>query len=60
MFLLQLDAGRGGLGEQGKPAKVPAGMEKEEQRLISANGFNGLMSDLISLDRALPDIRHRT
>ncbi|KAF2352954.1 Glycosyltransferase 2-like [Trinorchestia longiramus] len=51
---------RVGLGEQGKAAKVPEGNKSKEDRLYRANGFNGLLSDFIALDRALPDIRHPT
>uniref|UniRef100_A0A6A7FN03 Polypeptide N-acetylgalactosaminyltransferase n=1 Tax=Hirondellea gigas TaxID=1518452 RepID=A0A6A7FN03_9CRUS len=56
----QLDKARTGLGEHGKSAKVPASSKQEEDRLYLANGFNGLLSDLIALDRALPDTRDPT
>lgn len=55
----QKDELRVGLGERGVASKVPAEMAKEEQRQYNSNGFNGLLSDLIALDRAVPDIRHR-
>lgn len=45
-----------GLGEQGRPVEL-----LEHEKLDSAykdNGFNILVSDRISLDRSLKDIRH--
>ncbi|XP_047739173.1 LOW QUALITY PROTEIN: polypeptide N-acetylgalactosaminyltransferase 10 [Hyalella azteca] len=52
------DKARVGLGEQGRPAKVPPGNKALEDKLYLDNGFNGLLSDYIALDRSLPDIRH--
>ena len=53
------DATKSGIGEQGIPAQLPAGKEKQRYDLWYTNGFNALLSDSISLDRALKDIRHR-
>jgi len=58
-FVLQ-EASRQGLGEQGAPAKLSAEdkASPEYQEKYNANGFNGLLSDKISSQRAIPDIRH--
>ena len=52
------DLARTGLGEHGKHASVPKGHEKEKKELYDLFGFNAYLSNLIALDRALPDIRH--
>ncbi|XP_055371879.1 N-acetylgalactosaminyltransferase 6-like [Condylostylus longicornis] len=46
-----------GIGEQGKSAKLPLHEAEKGKLLFSQNGFNGLLSDKISLNRSLPDIR---
>ncbi|XP_053957117.1 N-acetylgalactosaminyltransferase 6 [Anastrepha ludens] len=53
------DAERNGAGEQGQPA-VLANMEYKEAvaSSLSIYGFNALLSEQISLERALPDVRH--
>ncbi|XP_067648419.1 N-acetylgalactosaminyltransferase 6-like [Eurosta solidaginis] len=53
------DAERSGPGEQGKPAYV-VNMEYKEAAPDSLReyGFNALLSEQISLERALPDVRH--
>jgi polypeptide N-acetylgalactosaminyltransferase len=49
-----------GNGEHGKPAKLPDGYEKSKyDDLYGTNGFNALLSDYISINRSLPDIRHK-
>jgi len=55
------DASRQGLGEQGEEAKLTdeESRSPEYNKLYSANGFNGLLSDKISYQRAVPDIRHK-
>ncbi|XP_035213974.1 putative polypeptide N-acetylgalactosaminyltransferase 10 [Stegodyphus dumicola] len=47
-----------GPGEQGAPFVLPLGLEKTKEDLYKENGFNALVSDFISLNRTLPDIRH--
>lgn len=49
-----------GIGEQGKPAKLPDGYDKlQYDSLYQQNGYNALLSDYISLNRSVPDIRHK-
>ncbi|CAL4069014.1 unnamed protein product, partial [Meganyctiphanes norvegica] len=43
---------RSGPGEQGKPYKVEASLEEKRLALWNVNGYDGLASDIISLDRA--------
>lgn len=47
-----------GIGEHGKPAKLPENDAALEKDLYAVNGFNGALSDKIPLNRSLPDIRH--
>lgn len=47
-----------GNGEHGKPATLPPHLtEEDKEKLYKTNGFNALLSDHISLNRSLPDIR---
>ena len=57
--LIKLDSERVGNGEHGRPHKLEKKYEKLERTLYNANGFSGLVSDYIALDRAVPDIRHK-
>nr|XP_018908725.1 PREDICTED: putative polypeptide N-acetylgalactosaminyltransferase 10 [Bemisia tabaci]XP_018908726.1 PREDICTED: putative polypeptide N-acetylgalactosaminyltransferase 10 [Bemisia tabaci] len=56
---IEEEARRKGPGEQGAPAKLPPNHDvKKYNALYEVNGFNALISDSISLNRSLPDIRH--
>ncbi|EGT53693.1 CBN-GLY-10 protein [Caenorhabditis brenneri] len=52
---------REGPGEWGKPVKLPDDKETEKEALslYKANGYNAYISDMISLNRSIKDIRHR-
>lgn len=53
------DKQRSGLGEHGLPAKIEDPAEQEAEQLeYRRNGFNGMLSDRISVNRSLPDVRH--
>lgn len=49
---------RVGLGEHGKAAELPEAYEEKRKEIFIQNGFNGLLSDFISINRSVPDIRH--
>ncbi|MBN3290583.1 GLT10 acetylgalactosaminyltransferase, partial [Polypterus senegalus] len=53
---IRKDAARSGNGEQGKPFPL-TDMDRVDQA-YRENGFNIYVSDRISLNRSLPDIRH--
>lgn len=55
---IKFDEKRTGLGEQGKPASLKKEEEEMEDKLFKRNGFNAFLSDKISLNRSVPDIRH--
>lgn len=48
-----------GIGEHGVPASVSDDEEAERKRLFDLNGFNALLSDYISVNRSVKDIRHK-
>ncbi|XP_046665615.1 N-acetylgalactosaminyltransferase 6-like isoform X2 [Homalodisca vitripennis] len=57
---IEEDKARSGNGEQGKAATLPPHITAEEkENLYKTNGFNALLSDNISLNRSLPDIRKK-
>lgn len=56
---LGLEKARAGIGEHGVASSVPASQEHERKMLYDQNGFNGLLSDMISLNRSVKDIRHK-
>ena len=49
---------REGLGEQGKSATLDSGQDALQDKLFKRNGFNALLSDKISVNRSVADIRH--
>lgn len=55
---LERERQRVGLGEHGVPVNDSVYDPKEVKRLMGMNGFNGMISDHISLNRSVPDIRH--
>jgi len=57
--LIEAEAQQKGIGEQGKPAFLPVEDNDKKEELYKVNGFNGLLSDRIALNRSLPDIRHK-
>ncbi|VDO90118.1 unnamed protein product, partial [Heligmosomoides polygyrus] len=56
----RIDQARVGPGEQGEPVKQPKdpGVAAEVLALYKANGYNAYISDLISVNRSVKDIRH--
>lgn len=52
------DAARNGLGEMGRGETLPVEFNDEKDRMYRKNGFNALLSDKISVNRSVPDIRH--
>lgn len=56
--LIKEEENRKGVGEQGKAEKLKATDKVAEDKLFHKNGFNALLSDKISLNRSIPDIRH--
>lgn len=55
---MEADKLRSGLGEHGLPAKIEDPAEEEAERLeYRRNGFNGMLSDRISVNRSVPDVR---
>lgn len=47
-----------GPGEQGIAVLLPPGSDEKKDQLYKVNGFNALASDMIPLNRSIPDIRH--
>ena len=47
-----------GPGEQGAAVILSANEESKKHELYKVNGFNAYVSDKISMDRALKDIRN--
>ncbi|XP_052852223.1 N-acetylgalactosaminyltransferase 4 [Drosophila gunungcola] len=55
---MEADKKRTGFGENGMPAFIDDLSEKElEAEMSLKNGFNGLISDRISINRSVPDVR---
>lgn len=53
-----MDKMRVGPGEQGQPLYVERGDERRNKELFDENGYYGLISDKIALNRSVSDIRH--
>ncbi|KAJ8680714.1 hypothetical protein QAD02_016501 [Eretmocerus hayati] len=55
---IRADEERVGVGERGKPAELSLIGEQVKEKLYKVNGFNAALSNEISVNRSLPDIRH--
>lgn len=55
---LEKELARVGVGEMARPEKLPVELNDEKDQLYRKNGFNALLSDRISVNRSVPDIRH--
>lgn len=56
---IEEEAKRVGIGEHGKPAFIKDESLRElEHKMYRENGFNALLSDSISINRSIPDVRH--
>lgn len=55
---MKYEEARIGIGEHGKAEVLDVKDKDLEDRLFKRNGFNALLSDKISVNRSLPDIRH--
>ncbi|KAL5017006.1 hypothetical protein ScPMuIL_006595 [Solemya velum] len=49
---------RTGPGEFGRPVKIQGHLEEEANSLLKEEAFNIMASDMIALDRSIPDTRH--
>lgn len=48
-----------GVGEQGVGTSIKLPNYSKYDELYKVNGFNALLSDKISINRSVPDIRHK-
>lgn len=48
------------LGEGGKAVRLPAHLMADSKAKFALNQFDVVISDLISVNRSLPDVRHDT
>ncbi|VDM18660.1 unnamed protein product [Hydatigera taeniaeformis] len=46
------------LGEGGKPVRLPANLMADSKAKFGLNQFDVVVSNLISVNRSLPDVRH--
>ncbi|XP_076760469.1 N-acetylgalactosaminyltransferase 6 isoform X2 [Xylocopa sonorina] len=56
---IEEEAKRTGIGEHGRPAFLSPSLDVFKEKLYQVNGFNAALSDEISVNRSIPDIRHR-
>ncbi|VVC40291.1 Nucleotide-diphospho-sugar transferases,Glycosyltransferase 2-like,Ricin B, lectin [Cinara cedri] len=56
---INLEKQRTGIGEQGVSVSLTSFNQHKYDELYKVNGFNGLLSDSISVNRSIPDIRHK-
>jgi hypothetical protein len=56
--LIGAESRRTGIGEQGKAAFLSGRDKEKEAKMSIENGFNALLSDKISVNRSVPDIRN--
>lgn len=56
---MKKEAVRRGIGEQGMAGHLSVGEDDLKEKLYRKNGFNALLSDKISVNRSIPDIRHK-
>ncbi|CAL7949814.1 unnamed protein product [Xylocopa violacea] len=56
---IEEEAKRTGIGEHGRPAFLSPSLDVLKEKLYQVNGFNAALSDEISMNRSVPDIRHR-
>ncbi|XP_068151365.1 N-acetylgalactosaminyltransferase 4-like [Drosophila tropicalis] len=54
---MEADKSRTGMGEHGEPSHIDAQEKELEDKIYRMNGFNGLLSDRISINRSVPDVR---
>lgn len=50
---------REGRGEKGEGSVLTSEEEKEYENIFKQNGYNGVLSDKISVNRSIKDIRHK-
>lgn len=56
---IEYEAEREGPGEHGKPLKLEKPEDiKLNEKLFKENGYSAVISDMIPLNRSVPDIRH--
>lgn len=55
---IRMEEARKGFGEMGKAETLPVELNEEKDKMYRKNGFNALLSDKISVNRSVPDIRH--
>uniref|UniRef100_A0A1B0GIU1 Glycosyltransferase 2-like domain-containing protein n=1 Tax=Lutzomyia longipalpis TaxID=7200 RepID=A0A1B0GIU1_LUTLO len=56
--MIKADSARQGVGERGLAGLVSVEENDLKESMYRANGFNALLSDKISVNRSVPDIRH--